>query len=399
MQSLFADRRLTILFLCQAFYWSTLIMGVAFSGLIGLQLASHQALATVPMAIMGVGNILATLPLSIFMQRYGRKAGFMLGALAIVIGGGVSIYAIISEQFWWFCVGSIFLGFAQASAFYYRLAATDNVPVAKRGRAVAWVLSGGVVAALVAPSLGLSFKDLFLPYEYVGDFAMVMVFGLLTAIAFCFFPDEEKSPQAVNNTFSDNVVNNIRPLKEIVFQPRFLVAILNTAVGNSVMILIMVATPLAILACGFNVSDSTSVIQWHVLGMFLPAFFSGKLIDRFGVKMVASAGCSLLILSAVISIADKALINFYSALFLLGVGWNFLYVSGSTLMTAAHRPEERGKVQGMAEFLVAVFGAASAFGSGILLNLWGWETINAVVLGILLFTLVINLMMKRSVFS
>ncbi len=396
MQSLLSDRRLTILFLCQAFYWATLIMGVAFSGLIGLQLASHQALATVPMAIMGVGNIMATLPLSIFMQRYGRRAGFMLGAAAIIIGGAVSVYAIIFAQFWWFCVGSVFLGFAQASAFYYRLAATDNVPLERRGSAVAWVLSGGVVAALFAPSLGISLKDILLPYEYLGDFIMVIVFGVLTAIAFCFFPDDEQpAPEVVKESIS----NDVRQLKEIIVQPTFLVAILNTAVGNSAMILIMVATPLAILACGFDVSDSTSVIQWHVLGMFLPAFFSGKLIDRFGIRAIAIAGCALLSLSAIISITDKALINFYSALFLLGVGWNFLFVAGTTLMTASHRPEERGKVQGFAEFAVATAGTASAFCSGVLLNAWGWETINAVVLGVLIFTLLVNVVMKKKVFS
>ena len=393
-----SKHRLSILFLCQAFYWSTVIVGVSFSGLVGLQMASHQALATVPMATLTIGNILSTVPLSLFMQRYGRRAGFWIGAAAMVAGGLVCMYAIVEMHFWLFCLGNILLGIAQASAFYYRLAAADNVPLAQRGTALAWVLSGGVVAALVAPTIGLSSKDLFLPHQYLGAFGVVTLLGVLTAIILCFLPnDAVAATSTTNKTVSgapSEAPDKGRSLKEIIRQPIFLIAILNTAVGNSVMILIMVATPLAILACGFGVDDSTSVIQWHVLGMFLPAFFSGKLIDRLGIRRIALLGCGLLIVSGIISIAGIRLSNFYSALFLLGVGWNFLYLSGSTLMTASHRPEERGKVQGFAELVVAIFGACAAFGSGVLLNLWGWPVINAVVVGLLVLTLVINLMVK-----
>lgn len=375
-------RRLGILFLCQAFYWSTVIVGVAFSGLVGLQLASHQALATVPMATLTIGNIVATVPLSLFMQRYGRRSGFFIGASAMVAGGILCAYAIVEASFWWFCLGNILLGVAQASAFYYRLAAADNISLSQRGRALAWVLSGGVIAALLAPAVGLASKDIFLPYEYAGAFAVVALLGLLTALVLCFFPNDHVVESAANNT---------RHLKQIVLNPTFLVAILNTAISNSVMILIMVATPLAILACGYSVSDSTSVIQWHVLGMFLPAFFSGQLIDRFGIKHVAVAGFLLLICSGLISVSGVQLSHFYSALFLLGVGWNFLYLAGSTLMSASHRPEERGKVQGFAELAVAIVSAFAAFGSGVLLSLWGWAVINAVVVGLLLMGLFVNM--------
>lgn len=380
------ELRLGLLFLCQAFYWSTVIVGVAFSGLVGLQLASHQALATVPMATLTIGNIIATVPLSLFMQRYGRRSGFFIGSVAMVAGGLLCAYAIIASQFFLFCLGNILLGVAQASAFYYRLAAADNIPLAQRGRALAWVLSGGIVAALLAPKAGLVAKDLWMPYEYAGAFMAVAGLGVMTALVLCFFPNQKMA--AVGDAAS------ARPLKTILVQPTFLVSILNTAISNSVMILIMVATPLAILACGYTVSDSTSVIQWHVLGMFLPAFFSGKLVDRFGIKAVAISGCLLLVVSGLISIADIQLVNFYSALFLLGVGWNFLYVSGSTLMTASHRPEETGKVQGFAELAVAIVSAFAAFGSGVLLNLWGWAVINSLVVVLLLLCLFVNIWVK-----
>lgn len=385
----FPSKRLFLLFLCQAFFWSIVIVGVAFSGLIGLQLAPYQTMATVPMATLTIGNIMATLPLSIFMQRYGRKAGFMLGAIAMIVGGLLSIYAIKESQFLWFCLGNIFLGFGQASAFYYRFAAADNLAFEKRGRALAWVLAGGIVAALIAPSLGIATKDLFLPYEYVGAFMVVTILGGLTFIAMWFFPQEDlpKAQQIASG----------RTTSEIIRQPVFLLSILNTATANSVMILIMVATPLAILACGFSVADSTSVIQWHVLGMFLPAFFSGQLIDKLGVKKVALVGCGLLIVSGVIAIAGIELVNFYSALFLLGVGWNFLYLSGSTLLTAAHTPEERGRIQGLAEISVAILAAFAAFGSGVLLNLWGWTAINSVVVGLLIVTFIVNYALRHKV--
>ncbi len=358
---------LRILFLCQILYWSTVIVGVAVASLVGTQLTPNPALATLPLAILTVGNIVTTLPLSLIMQRFGRRIGFSLGAIASLLGGVVSCWAIYEMNFWLFCFGNMLLGIAQASALYYRLAATDSVTSEQRGRAIALVMSGGIIAAIVAPSLTIWSKDLLLPQLFAGSYALIGALGVITLLLCLLLP---------NTTTQSVAKSKGRPIRVIIKQPIFIMAISNTAISHAVMVLIMISTPLAMLACNYQVNDATHVIQWHVLGMFIPSFFSGKLVDRFGASAITLSGMLVLTASIIISISGTALPNFYIGLFLLGVGWNLMYTAGSTMITSSHRPEEKGRVQGVAELIISCLAALAAFGSGALLYAFGWTEVN-----------------------
>ncbi len=359
---------LRILFLCQILYWSTVIVGVAVASLVGTQLTPNPALATLPLAVLTIGNILTTLPLSLIMQRFGRRIGFSLGAIASLLGGVISCWAIYEMSFWLFCFGNMLLGIAQASALYYRLAATDSVTPEQRGRAIALVMSGGIIAALIAPSLAIWSKDILLPQLFAGSYALIGVLGVITLLLCSLLPN--------NTTTQSATKSKGRAIGVIIKQPIFIMAISNTAISHAVMVLIMISTPLAMLACNYQVNDATHVIQWHVLGMFIPSFFSGKLVDRFGTSAISLSGMLVLTASIIISISGTALPNFYIGLFLLGVGWNLMYTAGSTMITSSHTPEEKGRVQGVAELIISCLAALAAFGSGALLYAFGWTEVN-----------------------
>ena len=375
-------RNITLLFLCQTSFWTMSIIGITLASLVGLQLAPKASLATLPIALLTVGNIATTLPLSIIMQRYGRKLGFSLGAIASIIGGLIACYGMIIQSFWLFCFANVLLGIAQGSAMYYRLAATDGVEPANHGKAIAWVMSGGIVAAIIAPSISLWAKDLLFPTLFAGAYAVatvISVFILFLSLNLHITAQTSKTKSKGG-----------RKTRDIIRQPIFITAMLNTACGHGVMIFIMVSTPLAIKACGFDVSDAAHVIQWHVLGMFVPSFFSGKLIDRFGAENIALIGTGILFVASGIAISGITLPHFYSSLLLLGVGWNFMYSAGSTLLTKSHTPEERGKTQGTAEFITSIVAAIAAFGSGVVLTIYGWNIINTLAVVPLLFTALVT---------
>ena len=375
-------RNLALLALNQTLFWCMLIVGITFSGLIGLQLAPLPALATLPMAIMALGGILTTVPLSLFMQRFGRRPGFMLGATMSISGALICMWAVMIQHFWLFSVGNLILGIAQSAAMYYRLAATDGVAPKQQGRAIAWVMVGSIVAALIAPSLSVWAKDLMLPHLYAGSYAAVAVIGTLKFFACAALANQS---QGKADTQSG------RKLSAIIKQPQFITALCNIVCSQGVMIFMMVSTPLAMVACGFEVSQTASVIQWHVLGMFIPSFFSGRLIDKFGSTRISVIGAGILLLSTMVSLSGIALANFFIGTFLLGTGWNLMYTAGTKMLTSSHDNHERGKVQGAAELAVSVVGAGCALGSGVLLHVLGWETMNAAAIPVLLLAAAITL--------
>jgi MFS family permease len=393
---------LRLLFLCQILYWSTVIVGVAIASIIGAYLTPNPAFATFPLALLTVGNILTTLPLSLIMQRLGRRFGFSIGAAATIIGGLVCCWAIFEGNFWLFCLGNMLLGIAQASALYYRLAAADNTKTQHRGQAIALVMSGGIVAALIAPTLAIWSKDFLLPQLYAGSYSLISIFGLLTLILCLYLPkhSEESLQKAHRNTQQvspDIGGQSARPIRLIVRQPIFIMAISSTAIGHAVMVLIMISTPLAMLACNHQVEDATYAIQWHVLGMFIPSFFAGRLIDRFGANTISLIGMSILIVSILISISGVTLLHFFSGLFLLGIGWNLMYTAGSTMIATSHRTCEKGKVQGLGELIVSVLAAVAAFSSGVLLNQFGWSEVNLGSLPLLVVAAITTIYCSRKI--
>jgi predicted MFS family arabinose efflux permease len=280
----------------------------------------------------------------------------------------ICVAGIFRADFTIFCLGNVVLGAYQAAAQYYRLAAVDKVEPERRGRAVSLVLSGAILAALVAPSLALWSKDLFAPVLFAGSFLALSALSVLTLI-----PVALLSPHSASMA---EARGGGRPMGEILRQPIMIAALVNAAAGHAVMVLVMNATPLAMVACNHTVGDAAGVIRAHVLGMFVPSFFTGKLIDRLGASAIAAAGAVILAASATVSAWDQGLGYFQAGLVLLGIGWNFMYIAGTTLLTRSYLPEERGRVQGLSEMTIAACAAAASFGSAGLLNAFGWQAVN-----------------------
>jgi MFS family permease len=357
-----------LLTFCQALFWAGMLVSITLTGLIGRNIAPDPSLATLPVALLMVANIASARPMSLLMQRFGRRLGFAAGALAGAAGGVICVTGIFRADFTIFCLGNVVLGMHQAAAQYYRLAAVDKVEPERRGRAVSLVLSGAIVAALVAPPLALWTKDLFAPVLFAGSFLALSALSVAILI-----PVALLSPHSAVSAAGRG---GGRPMGEILRQPILIAALVNAAAGHAVMVLVMNATPLAMVACNHTVGDAAGVIRAHVLGMFVPSFFTGKLIDRLGAPAIAAAGAMILAASAAASALDQGLGNFYAGLVLLGVGWNFMYIAGTTLLTQSYTVEERGRVQGLSEMTIAACAATASFGSAGLLNVFGWQGVN-----------------------
>jgi len=361
-------RNAPLLALAQALYSTSLMITVTLAGLVGAQLAPSPALSTLPLALMMIGNIAVAGPVSLLMQRFGRRAGFTLGGAAAALGGIVCAYAVVWGSFALFCAGTALVGVFQAASMYFRLAAADGVAPERRGGAVSMVLTGGILAALIAPTLTLWTKDWWAPIPFAGSFLALSVLGLATLVPVAVLA-EHRGP-------AGGTGGGGRPMGVIVRQPIFIAAAANVAVGQGVMILVMHATPLAMVGCGLTVGDAAGVIQWHVLGMYVPSFLTGRIINRTGAAPVAALGAAVLAASATVSAWDQSLPFFQAGLVLLGIGWNFMYVAGTTMLTQSHTAEERGRVQGMAEMAVAATGAVASFASGGLISQIGWTAVN-----------------------
>lgn len=383
------DKTVLLLFVCQGLFWSAVLIGITLTSLVGARLAGDGGLATLPVAMLTVGAIIVTGPASLYMQRFGRRRGFLLGGCACVLGGTVCMLGIFQESFPVFCLGNLILGAYQAFAYYYRLAATDSVPPAKRGQAISWVMAGSVVAAIVAPTLAIWSQNLFLPMVFAGSYGLVSVLGLATMGVVALLPRAKPTSTTARSTG--------RPLGVILRQPLFIGAIVNAGISHGVMILVMVSTPLAIIGCGYPVNDAAFVIQWHVLGMFLPSFFSGKWVDRFGAPVMGRVGAVVLAASACVALTGQQLAVFWISSTLLGIGWNFMYVAGTSMIAASHEPEERGRAQGAAELAIAIIAALAAFASGGLLTGFGWEMVNISILPLLTVAVVMSIWLTRPV--
>ncbi len=361
-------RNVLVLALCQAMTMTSITIMVTVSSLVGQELADNKAFATWPLGLQQVGVMLATFPASLLMHRIGRRGGFTVGAAFGIVGSLLQAYAVFHFDFWLFCLGNGLVGVANGFSLFYRFAATDTADAAFKSKAISLVMAGGVVAALLGPQLAKWSHDWFAPVFFAGSFIAIAILqasgGLL--VQFVQIP----KPTAAERKSSG------RPLAEIVRQPVFLVAVTGSMIGYGVMSLVMTATPLAMVECGYSFSDSAFVIQFHALGMFLPSFFTGHLIARFGVLKIMLAGTLLFAACVAINLSGIAIWQFWSALILLGLGWNFLYIGGSTLLTEAYLPSERAKTQGVNDSLVFGVVTIAAFASGALHHSFGWQAVN-----------------------
>lgn len=360
-------RNVLLLTLAQALFQTASIMLVTLSGLIGLMLAPDKSLATLPVAAMVVTAAATMIPASLWMQRWGRRHGFLAGAALGCLAGLAGLSAIVWHSFALFVLANMLVGAYQGFAQYYRFAAAEAARDAHKSRAISWVMTGGVLAAIAGPALARYTRDL-ASTPFMASFVAMAVLAVLASLLL--------SRLSLPPLHVDQAKGPARPLSEIVRQPVFVTSLTGSAVAFAVMIMVMTATPLAMQGCGQPLSASASVIQAHVLGMFVPSFFTGSLIKRFGVLAVMFMGVVLLGAHVAIALNGIDFFHFLSGLTLLGVGWNFLFIGSTTLVTQAYQPAERAKTQGTHDFLM--FGAASvaSFSAGSLLTHWGWRAVN-----------------------
>ena len=386
MNAVFAarDRRnVWLLAIAQALFMSSGIIGIAFGGLVGYMLAENKIWATLPLAMTVVGGTVAAVPASFLMKRYGRRAGFLMGAGAGVLSGIAGVYALYVGSLELFCLGHFFQGIYRAFAQYYRFAVTDVSPPTMHSRAISYVLAGGVAAAIVGPLIAIWSQDLLAPVSFAGAYAALGALSLIGLAPIWLVDIPRPSIQEQSGP--------TRPLLEILRQPACIAAILSGTVGFVSMTMVMTATPLSMVDCGFSVDTATLVIQGHMLAMFVPSFFTGGLIARFGVYRIVWAGLALFALSIGAAITGIALANFSAALILIGIAWSFTYVGGSALLTRTYTPAERAKVQGMNEFLIMAGSVIGSLAAGGLLSVFGWNAVNLSTVPMLIVTLVASL--------
>lgn len=370
-------RNVLILALCQGLYLSAASIQAALSGLVGASLAPEKLLATLPYSLITLMTASTTVPASFLMARFGRRFGFVTGALIGGAGGAISTFAIFHQSFVGFCLGNALMGCFQAVAQYYRFAAADASEPAFRSRAVAWVLAGGVAAAFLGPTVADASKDLFAPVSFAGAYLAISALAGLSILLLAFLAIP--APRV-----GEAQRRGGRPLGVIARQPAFVAALANGVLGYATMSFIMTATPLAAVACGHTSDDAIGIIRMHLIGMFAPSFVTGSLIARWGAAPIMLSGTGLLLLSLVMSLSGIELWHFWIALALVGLGWNFMYVGGTTLLTTTYRPEERAKVQATNEFLTFGTVALASFSSGGVFGLAGWHAVNYTVLPLLL---------------
>lgn len=357
-----------LLAICQGLSNSGLSMLITVSALAGHLLATDKTLATLPLAMQWAATMATTIPASLLMRRIGRRAGFTIGAAVFGTGGLLGVAALKMSSFELFCLACIFLGAGNAFAQYYRFAAADAAPDSFKSKAISLVLAGGVAAAFIGPQLAKISVDWLLPALYAGCYAALSILAGIIIVILQGIRIPQLSLEQQRNTG--------RPMRQIIRQPVFIVAVLSGALGYGSMVLIMTATPLAMAGCGFAFSDTATVIQGHVLAMFLPSFFTGSLIQRFGNLRIIVLGSLLTGGCLVANMSGITFTNFTVGLVLLGLGWNFMFVGGSTLLTRAYAVEERAKTQAANDFIVFTSSAIGAFSSGLLYNQFGWTIVN-----------------------
>lgn len=376
------NNRLVILMLAQACYWFAVLVGISLSTVIGLQLAPRPSWATLPYALISTGALLATYLLSTLMQHWGRRLGFQIGALAGVLAACLALLALYEQNFYLFCTASLFMGVYQASSVYYRLAALDEVSPPQAGVAMGWVLSGSLLAAILGPSLAHSANQWITMPQYFGAYALVAIFSSLAFILLSFLA--ATPAKRVSKTSTCTVC------KSLVYW----LGVGNTAVGQAVMMLMMLVAPLAMHQDHYSVDTGLSVIGWHIIGMFLPSLVSGKLADKCGTSIVLLAGLAILACSALVALLGVTELHYHLSLFLLGIGWNLIYVAGTQQYNQAIPATEKGRAQGIAELVIAIAAILGVIGGGVLIHSFSWQYLNGGLLVVLAMVALLNLVLK-----
>ena len=343
---------------------------VTTSALVGYTLASDKAYATLPYALQLVATMCTSIPAALLMKKIGRKAGFMLATLLGMTGGSLCTLGILHSHFLLFIVGGCLIGMFNGFGNYYRFTAADAVDVEHKSRAISLVLAGGVIAAIAGPNLANLTRELIDKAMFAGSYAAIIGIYVLALIVLSFL---KLPPQITSGHLGQNTG---RRLRQIVVQPRYIVAVISGMFGYGVMALVMTATPLAMHQHAYPFADTSFVIQWHVLGMYVPSFFTGHLIHRFGSLRIVLAGALAGLACVAINLAGTTVTHFWIALTLLGISWNFLFIGATSLLTETYTREETFKAQAVNEFIVFSTVAVASLSAGALQHLYGWQTVN-----------------------
>ncbi|MBZ9679705.1 MULTISPECIES: MFS transporter [unclassified Mesorhizobium] len=367
-----ARRTALILAASQAIIGSAAPIAISMGALAGQYLlGADKSLATAPITGFNLGVALGALPAAAIIRWLGQRGGFMTGTVVTALGGLVATLALFHGSFWLFAFALLVIGVGGAFVQQFRFAAADNAPPAFKARAISFVLAGGIITAILGPQIVIFTRELFAPVMFAGSFASILPLAVVGAVILSFLRLPSRTASKVDVADGD-----ARPLSEIVTKPRF-VAALFCAVGSyALMSFVMTGAPLAMVGCGLSEDDATLGISWHVMAMFGPSFFTGSLIHRFGAERIVAIGLLLLIGCAVVALSGLALWQFWTALILLGLGWNFSFIGATAMVAASYHPSEKGKVQGFHDFVLFGSVACASLMSGMVYNAWGWTMLN-----------------------
>jgi MFS family permease len=371
-----AARRAAIIFAAsQAIVGSAAPIAISIGGLAGFYLlGADKSLATVPVTGFTVGVAVGAIPAAAIIKRAGQRAGFMIGTGVTAAGGATATLGLYEASFWLFTLGLLIIGLGGAFVQQFRFAAADNAPPAFKAKAISFVLAGGVITAILGPQIVIFTREMLAPVMFAGSFASIIGLAAVGAIVLTFL----RSRDAVGAVAS-GVSEPARPLGEIIRQPLFAVGLICAVGTYALMSFVMTGAPLAMVGCGFSADEATLGISWHVMAMFAPSFFTGRLIARFGKETIVAAGLALLIACALVALSGIQLWQFWTALILLGLGWNFGFIGATAMVAETYRPSEKGKVQGFHDFILFGSVALASFSSGVVYNGWGWDALNWIV--------------------
>ena len=373
-----ARRNVLVLVAAQAIIGAQLPMMFTVAGLAGSSLASNPCWATLPITAMVLGSMLAANPLSAFMARYGRRAGFVAGTFGGAVGAIISAYGLYSASFALFVLGALFTGIYMSAQGFFRFAATDAASDAYRPKAISYVMAGGLLSAVVGPQLvKLTAEAMVIPF--LATYLTVIALNGFGVFLFAFLRD---APAVV--TMAGEGMGRTR--LQLLATPRIAVAVICATVSYALMNLMMTSSPIAVVGCGFTKGNAADVVMFHVLAMYAPSFFTGHLIARFGAERIVGVGLGILTLSGLVAFVGVDLVNFFGALILLGLGWNFGFIGATAMLTASHTPAERGRMQGMNDFIVFGGVTLASLSSGGLMNCSGasvadgWHAVNVAMI-------------------
>jgi hypothetical protein len=382
MSDAIAKRNVAVLVAAQGILGAQMPMIFIIAGLAGQSLAPNPCWATLPITMTVIGSMLTATPISAFMQRFGRAAGFAIGALGGALGAGIGAFGLYSGSFLIFCLGALVTGSYMSAQGFYRFAAADTASDAFRAKAISWVMAGGLLSAVLGPQLVKLTADAYV-IPFLGSYLMVILLNLAGVGLFAALRiPRPRAPIAGSDGGRSRV--------ELLRSPVIVVAMICATVSYALMNLVMTSSPLAVVGCGFTKSHAADVVTAHVLAMYIPSFFTGHLIARFGAERIIALGLTILAGAGAVAMAGVELENFFVALILLGLGWNFGFIGATALLTSAQRPEERGRLQGLNDFVVFAGVTLASFSSGGLMNCSGgsvqagWQMVNLAMLPFLI---------------